>query len=137
MINAVIMALILQCGTTAAATIIMFFTPPTGFGCHSLAYLLYGGIAIIIMFLSIISTVIARISEIRDTAAVKGSTAFIAIALRRISLSLAFANATGLIVFSCLQFFNLLDNCFCNASVIGRGADSYIDRFLRWFRSRR
>jgi hypothetical protein len=35
-------------------------------------------------------------------------------------------NATGLIVLSCFQFSHFLDNCYCNASVIGRGTDSYI-----------
>ena len=57
---------------------------------------------------------------------IKGLTAFVAIALRRISLLLAFVNATGLIILSCFQFSHFLDNCYCNASVIGRGTDSYI-----------
>jgi hypothetical protein len=81
------------------------------------------------LFLTIISTIFARISETRDENPPRrqtGFTAFIAIALRRISLLLAFINATGLIVLSCFQFSHFLDNCYCNASVIGRGTDSYI-----------
>jgi len=128
MFNASIFALILQCGITAAAAIIIVFTPTIGLGCRSLGYAIYGGTALVILFLSIISTLFARISETRHekSTIVKNMTAFIAIALRRISLFLAFINATGLIVLSCFQFSHFLDNCYCNASVLGRGTDSYI-----------
>ena len=129
MFGAVIPALILQCGTTAAAAVIIVFTPTVGLGCRSLGYLIYGGLAIVIMFLAILSTIFARISETRDITRspfVKSFTAFIAITLRRFYFSLAFINATGLIVISCFQFSHFLDNCYCNASVIGRGTGSYI-----------
>ena len=122
------MALILQCGTTAAATIIIVFTPTVGLGCRSLGYIIYGGVAIVVMFLNIISTISARISETREerSTVVKGLTNFIAVALRRISFLLALINGTGLIVLSCFQFSHFLDNCYCNGSVIGRGTDSYV-----------
>ena len=96
-------------------------------GCRSLGYIIYGAIAVLILLLTIISTISARISETRhEQSTIKKFTAFIAIALRRISLSLALINATGLVVLSCLQFSHFLDNCYCNASVIGRGTDSYV-----------
>jgi hypothetical protein len=128
MFNASVVAAILQCGITAAATGIVIFTPAIGLGCRSLGYLIYGGLAIVIMFVEITSTIFARISETRKErlAFIKCLTAFIAIALRRISLLLALINMVGLIVISCLQFSNFLDNCYCNASVLGRGTDSYI-----------
>ena len=130
MFGASIFAIVLQCGTTAAATIITVFTPTVGLGCRSLGYIIYGGITLLILFLTIISTLFARVSETRvgrsTVFSIKGFTAFIAIALRRIALLLAFINATGLIVLSCFQFSNFLDNCYCNASVIGRGPNSYI-----------
>ena len=128
MFNAAIMALVLQCGTTAAAMIIVVFTPTVGLGCSSLGYTVYGGTAIVIMSLSIISTVFARISETREerSAVVKGFTAFIAITLRWISFLLALINGVGLILLSCLQFARFLDNCYCNASVFSRGTDSYM-----------
>ena len=122
MFHASIFGLILQCGTTAAAAIIISFTPTVGLGCRSLGYILYGTIAIIIMFLSIISTVLAWISEIRK----KPLAGSIAIALRKISFLLALTNGAGLILLSCLQFTSTLENCYCNASVLGRGVDSYI-----------
>ena len=122
------MGLILQCGTTAAAMIIIVFTPTVGLGCRSLGYTVYGGTAIIIMFLTIISTIFARISETREerSVVVKGFTAFIAIALRWISFLLALINGVALVILSCLQFANFLDNCYCNASVLSRGTDSYM-----------
>ena len=128
MFTASIFALILQCGTTAAATMIAVFIPTIGVGCDSLGYMLYGGLAIIIMFLSIASTIFSRISETRATTStiIKGFTAFIAITLRRLSLSLAFINAAGLTLSLCFQLSGYLNNCYCNASVISRGTDSYI-----------
>jgi len=131
MFNASIFALVLQCGTTAAAAIIIVFTPTVGLGCRSLGYIIYGVMAVLIMFLTIISTIsFVRISETRaersTSFSVKGLTAFAAIALRRLCLLLALNNATGLIAISCFQFSNLLDNCYCNAAVIGRGVDSYV-----------
>jgi hypothetical protein len=128
MFNAAVAALILQCGITAAATGIVIFTPTVGLGCRSLAYAIYGGLAIVIMFLTIISTLFARIAETRKDRSfiVKGFATFMAIALRRICLFLALANMIGLILISCLQFSNFLNNCYCNASVLGRGTNSYI-----------
>ena len=65
MFNASILALVLQCGTAAAATIIIVFTPTVGLGCRSLGYILYGAIAVLIMFFTIVSTILTRISETR------------------------------------------------------------------------
>ena len=121
------MALILQCGTAAAAAIIIIFTPPVGLECRSLGYIIYGGVSIVIMFLGIISTIFARISETRkESTIVKSFTAFIAIAFCWISYFLALINGVGLITLSCFQFAHFLDDCYCNASVLGRGVDSYI-----------
>jgi len=143
MLNAAIFALVLQCGLTAAATVIVIFTPTIGVGCRSLGYIIYGGIAILILFLTIISTILVRISETRvgpsTTSSIKGFTALIAITFRRLCLFLAFANAMGMIVLSCLQFSRTLDTCYCNSSAIGNGINSYViivfnGRALRTYR---
>ena len=137
MFTASILALLLQCGTTAAATVIIFYTPAVGLGCRSVGYIIYGGVAILILFLTIFSTILTRISETRGRLSTTGRyTGFIAIALRRISLFLAFINATGLILLCCLQFSRFLDNCYCNASVTGRGTDSYMLTFYSAWTSR-
>ena len=123
MFNASIFALVLQCGTTVAATIIGSLNPWAGLGCRPLGSIIYGGTAILIMLLTIISPLFARISETRvgpsTTFSIKGSTAFIAITLRRISLILAFLNATGLIVFSLLRISRFMNTCYCGARVLG------------------
>ena len=131
MFKASILALVLQCGTTAAAVIIVVLTPTIGLGCRSLGYVVYGGTALLILFLTIISTISARISETHlerstGTFSIKCFTAFAAVALRRLSLFLAFLNAVWLIVLSSFQFSHFFDNCYCNASVIGLGTSSHI-----------
>jgi len=129
MFGAAILALILQCGTTVSATIIIVYTPTVGLGCRSLGYTIYGGISLLILLLTTASTIFARISETRRGSSrftIKSVTAFTAIALRKICLSLAVINATGLIVLSCFQFSHFLDNCYCNSSVTGRGTESYM-----------
>ncbi|KAF9783795.1 hypothetical protein BJ322DRAFT_880426 [Thelephora terrestris] len=128
MFNASVISLVLQCGITTAATGIVFFTPTIGLGCRSMGYIIYGGISVYIMFSTIISTIAARIAETRGdkSTVVKFFATFIAIALRRTCLLLALINMMGLILMSCLQFSNFLDDCYCNASVLGRGKGSYI-----------
>ena len=128
MFNALVAALILQCGISAAATGIVVSTPTIGLGCRSLGYIIYTGLSIVILVFTIISTIFARISETREGRSpfVQGFTKFIAVALRRICLPLALINMSGLILISCLQFSNFLDNCYCNGSVLGRGTGSYI-----------
>ena len=128
MFKSAIFALLLQIGITGAAVVIIVFTPTVGLGCRSLGYTVYGGVAIIIMFLTIISTILARISETRKGKSpfVEGVTAFFAITLRWICYMLALINSAGLIVLSCFQFSNFLANCYCNSSALGNGPNTYI-----------
>ena len=128
MFRAAVFALLLQVGITGAAVIIIVATPTVGLGCRSLGYTVYGGIAIIIMFLTIISTILARISETRKGKSphVEDVTSFFAITLRRTCYVLALVNSVGLIVLSCFQFSNSLSNCYCNSSALGNGPNTYI-----------
>ena len=128
MFKSVIFALLLQIGITGAALIIIIFTPTVGLGCRSLGYTVYGGVSIIIMFLIIISTILARISETREDKSpwVRGITAFFAVILRWICYLLAVINSVGLIVISCFQFSNFLANCYCNSSALGNGSNTYL-----------
>ena len=127
MFKASIFALILQCGTTAPATIITWYTPTVGLGCRTLGYILYATTATLILLLTIISTILARISEtcVGPSVAVKGLTAFIAITLRRLVLFLAFVNAMWLVALSCLQFSNSFESCYCKGD-LGEGANTYV-----------
>ena len=128
MINASFFGIFLQCGITGAAVVVMTHSTVSGIGCRCLGYLIYGANALIVMFLTIASTTLARISETRreNSSTVKDITKCAAIALRRFCFSLAFVNAVGLVVFSGIHFSNILDNCYCNAVVISRGKGSYV-----------
>jgi hypothetical protein len=128
MFGAWVVSLVLQCGISAAAIVIVVYTPTLGLGCRSLGYTVYGGTSILILCLTVISTILARISETRDDKSrhLKVATAFIAVVLRWTSVFFAYVNALGIIVISCLQFSNFFDSCWCNASVIGDGSTSYI-----------
>ena len=128
MLTASVMAFILQFGVTAASAIIFIYTPTVGLGCYSLGYILYGIMSLFVLYLTMASTILVRISETRDerSATVKRFTAFIAIALRRMSFFLAFINTAGLMFYFFSQFSRLIGNCYCLASVLGRGRDSYV-----------
>jgi len=128
MLTASVMAFILQFGVAAASTVIFVYTPTVGLGCHSLGYILYGVLSLLILYLTMASTILARISETRNerSTVVKQFTAFIAIAFRRITLFLAFINAAGLIFYFFAHFAYLFGTCYCYASVLGRGKDSYV-----------
>ena len=121
-------ALIFQCGTTAAATLITSSTSEPGIWCRTVGYILYGVMAVAVMFLTILSTISARISQTRveRSTTVRGVAAFTASALRRISFVLAFANAALLILCSVLPNSGVLSTCYCSAARIDRGMDSYI-----------
>ena len=128
MFTSVVFALLLQIGTTGAAVIIIVLTPTVGLGCRSLGYTIYGGVSIVVMFLTITSTTLAHISETRGGGSpnVKRVTAFFAITIRSVCFLLALLNSVGVIVLACLQFSNSLTSCYCNSSVIGRGTNTYI-----------
>ena len=128
MLVASVMAFILQFGVTAASAIIFIYTPTVGLGCYSLGYILYGIVSLLVMYLTMASTILVRISETRDerSIAVKRFTAFVAIAFRRTSFLLALLNTAGLIFYFFSQFSRLVGTCYCLASVIGRGKDTYV-----------
>ena len=128
MFKSVILALLLQIGITGAALVIIIFTPTAGFRCRSLGYTVYGGVSILIMFLTVISTILARISETRKDKSplVRITTALFAIALRWTCYSLALVNSVGLVILFCFQFSNFLASCYCSSSVIGHGMNTYV-----------
>ena len=128
MFAASVFGLLLQVGITGAAAVIIIFNPTIGVGCHSLGYILYGTNALVIMYLTIASTILARISETRRerSSTVKDSAARFAIFLRRFCFLFALFNAAGLVTMSTIYFTNVLNNCYCNASVISRGKGSYV-----------
>lgn len=129
MFIASIHAIILQSGLAVAASIIQVFTPTIGLGCLSARHIFFGGMSILILFFTIVSTILAHISKVhseRRQTTTNSFLAFAAIALRRVCVLLAFVNATVLIITYCLEFSGVFDTCYCNASVLGRGKNSYV-----------
>ncbi|EGO28915.1 hypothetical protein SERLADRAFT_381157, partial [Serpula lacrymans var. lacrymans S7.9] len=60
-----LMPLLLQWGTIAAALAGIIYTPPTGLGCRSLGYLLYGVVSTLVWLLLVVSGVFAHYASHR------------------------------------------------------------------------
>ena len=106
MFNTTIFTLVLQRGITAAATIIMVFILTVGVGCRPLGYVLYCGIAILVLYSSPSSRQFLPASWRLASA----HPPLVTVALRRFCLLLALVDATGTVVLSCLHFSKTLDN---------------------------
>ncbi|KAJ8073073.1 hypothetical protein PM082_019941 [Marasmius tenuissimus] len=124
-------ALGLQWGTTGAAFLTVYLTPTTGLGCRSGAYLIYGLAATFVMIMLILSSILAHYASVyspRDSPkphlkSVKGRLlAGSSIFLRRSGKILGFSNAIWLVMVCVFQIIGFFDRCYCNSSVIGRGA---------------
>lgn len=64
--QASVAALCLQWGTAGAAVVVVWFTPTTGLGCRSGAYLLYAVVSTIVWFMMVASSIIAHYSTISN-----------------------------------------------------------------------
>jgi hypothetical protein len=126
-----VFALGLQWGTTGSAVMIAFLTPTTGLGCRSGSYILYGIISTTIWLALLLSSYLAHYARTRhhyirrrsnfDSAAVAQG---LATSLRRLSIFAASFN-TLWIIFGCVsEFSKFYNTCYCNSSVLGRGAQN-------------
>ncbi|KAH8823236.1 hypothetical protein DL96DRAFT_1502426 [Flagelloscypha sp. PMI_526] len=145
------LALSLQWGTIGAATLALVLTPTKGLGCRSLAYLIYGGVATVAWMLFLLSSWLAHQVQLRipanETAIphTKGSLSsssvgslgssmrvpsrklvlcrFLSITFRRLAKFFSTINAIGFLAICFVHFTDKFDTCYCNSSVIGRGAN--------------
>ncbi|KAL0570495.1 hypothetical protein V5O48_011461, partial [Marasmius crinis-equi] len=131
--TAALAGLWLQWGTAGAAFLTVYHTPTTGLGCRSGAYLLYALISSMVMVMLVSSSVLAHYASVcssqypmashirsyRVKMLVWGS-----ILLRKFGKVLAVLNAILVIATCVFQFIGFFDRCYCNSSVIGRGADA-------------
>ncbi|KAH8823226.1 hypothetical protein DL96DRAFT_1532771 [Flagelloscypha sp. PMI_526] len=133
------LALSLQWGTIGAAVLAFVLTPTTGLGCRSLAYLIYGGVATVVWIMFLISgwlthRVFSRANTLVDFS--RGSShrialyRFLSITLRRLAKLFATINALGFVVICFLHFTRKFSTCYCNSSVIGRGASRAYDMVI-------
>jgi hypothetical protein len=128
-ITASVIALLLQWATTTGAVIVVWFTPTTGLGCRSGAYLLYGIISTLVWGMMLASSILAHYAKDDQTLRYDHKLATnrqrtvckTAIILNGSAKVLAGLN-TILIIAACVfQFSNVFNNCYCNSSVLGRG----------------
>ncbi|KAK1217198.1 hypothetical protein PQX77_020151 [Marasmius sp. AFHP31] len=127
-----IAALGLQWGTTGAAFLTVYLTPTTGLGCRSGAYLIYGLASTLVMIMLILSSILAHYASVCSPQdpfrphlrPLKGRLlAWSSILLRRSGKILGFSNAIWLVMVCVFQITGFFDRCYCDSSVIGRGAD--------------
>ena len=126
-------ALGLQWATTGSAALIVIFTPTTGLGCRSGAYILYGIVSTMIWASSLLSSYLAHRAKLlhdRGNAPHSGFnsanfTKGLATFFRRLSMFAAFCNTIAIILACVFQFSNVFSTCYCNSSVLGRGDQTY------------
>ncbi|KAF9780890.1 hypothetical protein BJ322DRAFT_1145376 [Thelephora terrestris] len=128
-----VFALGLQWSTTGSAAIILLFTPTTGLGCRSAVYILYGLISTIIWLMLLSSSYLAHLAhcaKVRHSHEGRTRSGFnsanvaqgLAAFLRRSAVFLAVCNALCSILAGVFQFSNFFGTCYCDSSVLGRGA---------------
>ncbi|KAG1773280.1 hypothetical protein EV702DRAFT_583207 [Suillus placidus] len=134
MFVASLLPLALQWATTGAAVLVVYFTPTVGLGCRSLGYLIYGALATIVWAMLVMSSILSHYaSSYSDRPRSPFSSITICLAkvvsnlLRWGGKLVAIVNAIWIIVAGMLQFTSIYDNCYCNSSVLGRGAQYAYD----------
>ncbi|KAF9786458.1 hypothetical protein BJ322DRAFT_788732 [Thelephora terrestris] len=123
-------ALGLQWSTTASAAITVIFTPTTGLGCRSGTYILYGAVSTTIWLTLLLSSYLAHCAKVQhdhgDPSRSRLNSANLAEGLatflRRLATFAAFCNTICIIGACVFQFSDTFSNCYCNSSVLGRGA---------------
>lgn len=121
-----LLALSLQWGTAGAAIVITWFSPTTGLGCRSAAYLVYGALSTIIWVVLVLSSLLSHFSTTAPSKSTESAWARqLSIVLRRLGKVIACFNATWLVVLSLLHLSGFFQRCYCNSAVLGRGARAF------------
>ncbi|KAG2110070.1 hypothetical protein BD769DRAFT_98125 [Suillus cothurnatus] len=134
MFVASLLPLALQWATTGAAVLVVYFTPTVGLGCRSLGYLIYGALATMIWAMLVVSSILSHYAFSYSD---RPRSPFSSITIRLVKVvanllrwggkSMAIINAIWIIAAGMLQFTSVYDNCYCNSSVLGRGAQYAYD----------
>ena len=130
-----VFALGLQWATTGSAAIIVIATPTTGLGCRSGSYIIYGAISTLIWFAMLLSGYLAHFAKVRYDRGDVPRSGFnsakfargLATFLRRLSTIAAVCNTLCIILACVFQFSDVYSTCYCNSSVLGRGAQFAFD----------
>ena len=136
-IIASVLALGLQWGTTGAAVLVQYSSPPVGFGCRTLAFLLYGLAGTLSFFLFLASSVLAHMSrplpgQVPTQSRSRSYQNAGAVICRWLGKCLAIASAIGILLVCSFQVTGAFHNCFCESTFFDRGRHSV---FRQWPRS--
>lgn len=108
------------------------YTPTTGLGCRSGAYILYAVTGTVIWLLMVLSSFLSYHAATSSspsgplrTLSSPRIAGMLSTGLRRIGKILAMLNATWIVVVCIFQFASFFDRCYCNSSVIGLGKAAY------------
>ena len=121
-----LLALWLQWGTTGAAIMVNYITPPVGFGCYSFSFLLYGILSTSSFLFFLASSIFAHMSRPvpGEAATPPRSRTFQnagAVVCRWIGKGLGVISGVGILAACFFQVTGSLVNCFCTSTTFNRG----------------
>ncbi|KAG2085394.1 uncharacterized protein F5147DRAFT_644888 [Suillus discolor] len=137
MFVASLLPLALQWATTGSAVIVVYLTPTVGLGCRSLGYLIYGALATVVWAMLVMSSILSH-HAFSYSDRPRGPFSSTTLRLAKLASNFlrwggklaAIVNAIWIIAAGMLQFTDIYDNCYCNSSVLGRGAQYAYDIVL-------
>ncbi|KAF9062628.1 hypothetical protein BDP27DRAFT_1336305 [Rhodocollybia butyracea] len=117
MLQAALVALFLQWGTTGAAIFVAYRTPAIGLGCRSGSYLIYGIAATVSWLMLVFSNLVShkimqRLETQPDTQSTRGL-GRLAVITRLTGKAIAIVNAGWLIASSVMEDIGAFQNCWC------------------------
>ena len=122
-IFAAVLALALQWGTTGAAILIQYNTPPKGFGCRSLTFSVYGAAGTVALLLLLFSSILSHLARRQNTRQKQSGSkilvGYIAAFMRWLGKTIAILNGFGILLSCTMQFAGVYDNCFCSSNIFG------------------
>ncbi|KAJ7267890.1 hypothetical protein C8J57DRAFT_1614058, partial [Mycena rebaudengoi] len=137
LIYSAVAALVFHWLTTGSALVAAWMTPTIGLGCHSSSFILYGALSTLSFFVLLLGEILQQFYHPTTShLPLQEKIGFFAVVCRRIGKVCRFVrvhhelisfqlfawfNALMFISMNVLTFANVLDNCFCESSVLGLG----------------
>ena len=116
LLQALIVGLLLQWGTTGAALVIVYYTPPVGFGCRSASFTIYGALATLSCSLLVSAAILSHLIVVRHQARRSiGHVLPVAFLMTRFCGNvLAAINAIWLVLSCVLQLAGIFDSWYAS-----------------------
>ncbi|KAJ7217528.1 hypothetical protein C8J57DRAFT_1598487 [Mycena rebaudengoi] len=121
-IYSAVASLVFQWLTTGSALFAAWMTPTIGLGCHSGSFILYGALSTLSFLVLLLGEILQQFYHPTTShLPLQEKIGFFAVVCRRVGKLFAWFNAFMFISVDVLTFANVLDNCFCESSVLGLG----------------